>query len=472
MKMDFTSTSQNKPKLIDGGYLYVRQKDLANDVVSWECDQRKKGMCKARVKVLNDQIIERINDHTHAPNQTNVEVTKTRAIMKRRAETSIDAPQRIISDGLAQASAAVAVNLPRIENVRRTIRRYRENNPGLPANPQNRAGIPVIPNDLQTTSNGDRFLLHDSGVGDANRIIVFATDQALDLMRQSDHWFGDGTFSVSPEVFYQVYTVHAICNGKVIPCIFSLLPNKQGATYDRLFLEIANNMNGKVPTDILFDFEQAALNGARHAFPGIIVKGCFFHLCKNIWKKIQENGLAVLYETDDEFSLLMRSISALAFVPEVDVAQAWNDLETEIRNLYNNNGVDAVLDYFEDTYVGRQRRGRPRGTPMFPINVWNMVDRTEEELPRTNNHIEGWHRRFSLNCDSVHPNIWKFIESLRREENLVRAEINQVLGGHAVTQKKKYAQCAARVKHIVVTYPARRVDMLRYLRSIAYNLSF
>ena len=101
--------------------MYVYQKDLANDVGSWECEQRRKGLCKARVKVQNDIIIERINEHTHAPNQTRIEVTKVRADMKRSAETTIDAPQRIISDGLAQASAAAAVNLPRVENVR-TIR--------------------------------------------------------------------------------------------------------------------------------------------------------------------------------------------------------------------------------------------------------------------------------------------------------------------------------------------------------------
>ena len=100
------------------------------------------------------------------------------------------------------------------------------------------------------------------------------------------------------------------------------------------------------------------------------------------------------------------------------------------------------------------------------------MDRTQAELPRTNNHIEGWHNRFSLNVDGVHPTIWKFIESLQREESMVRAEINQVLGGHPVTQKKKYAQCAERVKNIVDAYPVRRADIMGYLRSIAHNLSF
>lgn len=84
--------------------------------------------------------------------------------------------------------------------------RYRERNDDLPVNPQSREAIPTIPNNLAVTTGGDRFLLHDSGFGDENRMIVFASDQALDLLKQSDHWLGDGTFSVSPSIFFQVCT--------------------------------------------------------------------------------------------------------------------------------------------------------------------------------------------------------------------------------------------------------------------------
>ena len=93
------------------------------------------------MKLQNYQVIDRVNDHTHAPDPTKIEVTKVRVATKIRAETTIDAPQRILSDGLTQAFAAAVVNLPRLENVRRTIRRYREGDPGLPANPLNRANV-------------------------------------------------------------------------------------------------------------------------------------------------------------------------------------------------------------------------------------------------------------------------------------------------------------------------------------------
>ena len=96
-----------------------------------------------------------------------------------------------------------------------------------------------------------------------------------------------------------------------------------------------------------------------------------------------------MYENDSNFSLIMRMMAAVAFVPVADVPQAFYDVEAEIRNNYNNNGIDVILDYFEDNYIGRQRRGRPRQVPMFPMDIWNMHDRTQEELPRTNNYVEG-----------------------------------------------------------------------------------
>ena len=83
-------------------------------------------------------------------------------------------------------------------------------------------------------------------------------------------------------------------------------------------------------------------------------------------------------------------VASLAFVPTLDVPQAFYDLEADIRVNYNNhNVVDAVLDYVEDTCIGRERRGRPRDIPMIPIQIWNMYDRTLAQLPRTNNNVEG-----------------------------------------------------------------------------------
>ena len=42
---------------------------------------------------------------------------------------------------------------------------------------------------------------------------------------------------------------------KDVPCVFSLLPNKQEATYDAMLGELSNHVNGHAPNDALFDFD-------------------------------------------------------------------------------------------------------------------------------------------------------------------------------------------------------------------------
>ena len=49
--MEFSFTERGTRKLIRNGYQYVKQKDLANGLRSWECIERRKGNCEAKVKL-------------------------------------------------------------------------------------------------------------------------------------------------------------------------------------------------------------------------------------------------------------------------------------------------------------------------------------------------------------------------------------------------------------------------------------
>ena len=190
-------------------------------------------------------------------------------------------------------------------------------------------------------------------------MLIFATDQALQLHANSEDWFCDGTFSVCPKIFFQPYTVHARVGQRIIPCIFALLPNKTRKTCNRLFRELPHHLQpaaGNNPSTILFDFELAPINAASETFPDADISGCFFHLTSNVWKKIQALGLQYHYNNDaDEFVLHLRMITALAFVPHDDVIDVFERLSDLIRLRYGEE-ADELLDYFESTYIGRYRR--------------------------------------------------------------------------------------------------------------------
>ena len=85
----------------------------------------------------------------------------------------------------------------------------------------------------------------------------------------------------------------------------------------------------------------------------------------------------------------MKMIAAIALVPSFDVEKSFETLcEFLPPETY------PLQDYFEDTYLGRScRRGRRR-EPLFGMELWNLYNRTTDELPRTNNAVEGWYRSF------------------------------------------------------------------------------
>ena len=100
-----------------------------------------------------------------------------------------------------------------------------------------------------------------------------------------------------------------------------------------------------------------------------------------------------------------------------------------------------------------------------------MLHRAHQEMPRTNDNIEGWNRRFESNLTVAHPGFCKFFNALKREENLSRIDILQADGGHQPpAQRQTYVDCNARIIIIVNDYPNR--DRMNFLRNIGHNIGF
>ena len=91
-------------------------------------------------------------------------------------------------------------------------------------------------------------------------MLIFSTSTNLDLLSRSKLWLADGTFKTVPEIFYQLYTMHAFSNGRVFSCVYALLSDKKEETCNTLFLQFKTLKIGLNPSHISVDFEQAAIN--------------------------------------------------------------------------------------------------------------------------------------------------------------------------------------------------------------------
>ena len=107
----------------------------------------------------------------------------------------------------------------------------------------------------------------------------------------------DGTFSTVPEQFSQLYVVFGSGNtseGKIFPCAYMLLPNKETLTYLHI-LHILKEKTDHSPKEVYIDFEQAVVRAIRTVFPEANIFGCGFHWKKKLFSNVGDKNCLTLY---------------------------------------------------------------------------------------------------------------------------------------------------------------------------------
>ena len=129
-----------------------------------------------------------------------------------------------------------------------------------------------------------------------------------------------------------------------------------------------------------------------------------------------------------------------------------------------------VLDSWEDNFIGRRRRNR-RAQPRFAATVWNVRERVEDGLPKTNNSVEGWHHAFQSSVDCHHPTVYKLISHFRIEQENIEQCVTWFLAEelNEDASKEKYVQLSRRLNALMPTYGNR--PLLDFLRAVSQNLT-
>lgn len=217
----------------------------------------------------------------------------------------------------------------------------------------------------------------------------------------------DGTFSVMPAIFAQLYTVHIKVMNEFMPQLWCLLPDKQMNTYIRLFhllkAEAFRRNCNLNPRIIHIDFEMAVVGAIRAEF-AIEPSGCLFHFNQSILRHLVSNGLQAAYNNNQppEVRQTVRRLMALPLVPPIRLDQAF---QAVTANAPNVQGIANLIDYVRDTYLN------PQGA-MFSRDVWNCFRMSD----RTTNSCEAYHRVLNQHFKHKHPDPFRFFKFMQDEE--------------------------------------------------------
>ena len=130
-----------------------------------------------------------------------------------------------------------------------------------------------------------------------------------------------------------------------------------------------------------------------------------------------------------------------------------------------------LVTYFERTYIGAVRAGgNGRRTPLFPTPFWNVRDPCDSGFLRTNYAVERFHQGFanSMVC-AGHPNTWRFLTALWRQQALTRLDVASVMVGNEKKQGRARRERDDRILTLMAKYISGGNDVPKTLRGIAYS---
>ncbi|XP_059175689.1 uncharacterized protein LOC131955549 [Physella acuta] len=434
MECKVIESQKGKQMLVVDGFVLTKNRQRG-DLFYWECSQRQHlaaretadTLCKARASTIflnGSHTLRKCSAHNHAPQASDVVVREKLTQLKTIAAISQELPTQMVEASTSDMSMVTRVDMPSKQALTKRIKRTQNKN--HPVEPHTLEDV-AIPDDLRLTQSGALFLLKESSINN-DKLLIFSTESNIQKLGEAMYWIMDGTFKTAPNIFLQIYSIHAPVgyeNCRVLPLVYILMSRKTEAMYTRAFqdlADIAEKMHIHLsPRFIVTDFEKAAINACIE-FPTATSKGCFFHFSQNIWRKLQALGLALLYGQDPQFCLLMRQIAALAFLPSAEIPEAFN----ELKNIFPPNTAELVK-WFDETYVcGRVRLLNAREVrvpPLFPPEFWSVHDNHVHGIPRTQNTVEGWHRRWQVIVGKDHPGVFCLLNKLKQEQGRVEVEI-------------------------------------------------
>ncbi|CAN7982682.1 unnamed protein product [Ixodes hexagonus] len=346
----------------------------------------------------------------------------------------------------------------------------------------------IAPGKQPKEHNHSRFYFMTTGKSAKTACWFFSTHEQLAAFSSSQTWYMDGTFSVCPRIFKQLYVLRCKVGDSSLACVYALLSGKSLATYEELFQAIVESCEERGyhrdPTVIISDYEIAAMKAANEVFgEHVTIRGCFFHLCQSTHRKVRELGLLDQYKTDGQFRKLCGMLDGLAFLPPQLVPEGLSYIRGKATT-----DIGDLLDYLDSTYVNGPFRISSAATsatraplavtmrrrrPQFPPELWNVHEATLQDEDRANNACEGWNNGFQKLVGHAHPSVWRLIECLQQDQALVATALIKARRGEPPVKRvrKSTKRLQNRIKNICDHFKQQR-NLPRLLEAVGECIRF
>lgn len=397
-------SERGKPLLIHNGHKFYKSRMVkSTGETCWKCYKKN---CYMKFFTIGDDVFSKTSgEHNHGQvhvsdlNRQKINNKLKRKILENDTNLTERPAKLIYSELISQDSTMSTLTTKDIKKIRNNLSYTKQKL--MQRLPWSVSEVHKFLNSQDILTNlNENFLLSNNS---EDNIVVFSCENNVKFMCNQETLYMDGTDDYCTKYFLQLFTINAYSNDIYIPVAFCLLPNKEKQTYIKLFksLKQSCSQNGcslNMKT-VVVDFEQAIHSSLLECFPDVTIVGCSFHFAQSWWGKIQRLGLSIDYEdAESATGKWIRCLFGLLSLCPEEVGDAF-----AINFSSCSEKVTQFANYLIKSYIEENST--------FPTSICAAHTAS---LSRSTNTWESFHSKFNSYCGGPHPNLYIFIEALKK----------------------------------------------------------
>lgn len=125
------------------------------------------------------------------------------------------------------------------------------------------------------------------------------------------------------------------------------MSERTASCYKAVFKFIEANVFKLEPSEFITDFEVGMRNAIQECFPGIRLRGCWYHFCAALRKKLLKLGLHALLKQNGFARHVKKMMMCLPLLPAENFVEGYDYIKKKAGDWKISDQFEQMFAYFE-----------------------------------------------------------------------------------------------------------------------------
>lgn len=135
---------------------------------------------------------------------------------------------------------------------------------------------------------------------------------------------------------------------QIFPVCYVPMTERTSACYQSVFRTIEQKLFELEPDELITDFEAGLRHAIRKRFPEARLRGCWYHYCAAVRKRLVKLGLSKLFKSNDLAKIIKKQLMCLPLLPSEFFEEGYTYIKDKTIEWELFDRFAAFFKYYEN----------------------------------------------------------------------------------------------------------------------------